>query len=106
MRVDINTPRKPEITPLNRHLLNVNDETASDGIAAAFRGYVSADRVKHTGPAPPSQNFGCFGATWQMSLVFWFLGGNNSRNYAETKMAGRLDKLPVNHGPQAARVRP
>ena len=36
-------PRKPEITPLDRYPLNVNDETASNRIAAAFRGYFSAD---------------------------------------------------------------
>ena len=30
-------PRKPEITPLDRYPLNVNDETASNRIAAAFR---------------------------------------------------------------------
>jgi metal-dependent amidase/aminoacylase/carboxypeptidase family protein len=47
-------PRKPEITPLDRYPLNVNDETASNRIAAAFRGYFSADRVRHTGPAPAS----------------------------------------------------
>jgi hippurate hydrolase len=32
----------------DRYPLNVNDETASNRIAAAFRGYFSADRVKHT----------------------------------------------------------
>ena len=32
-------PRKPEITPLDRYPLNVNDETASNRIAEAFRGY-------------------------------------------------------------------
>ena len=30
-------PRKPEITPLDRYPLNVNDETASNRIAGAFR---------------------------------------------------------------------
>ena len=34
-------PRKPEITPLDRYPLNVNDETASNRIAEAFRGYFS-----------------------------------------------------------------
>ena len=31
-------PRKPEITPLDRYPLNINDETASNRIAEAFRG--------------------------------------------------------------------
>src|SRR3546814_19705088 len=45
-------PRKPEITPLDRYPLNVNDEIASNRVAAAFRGYFSPDRVRHTGPSP------------------------------------------------------
>ena len=41
-------PRKPEITPLDRYPLNVNDEAASKRIAGAFRGHFSADRVRRT----------------------------------------------------------
>ena len=97
-------PRKPEITPLDRYPLNVNDETASNRIAAAFRGYFSADRVKHTGPAPASEDFGCFGTAWQVPSVFWFVGGNDPKTYAEAKAAGKLNELPVNHSPQFAPV--
>ena len=97
-------PRKPEITPLDRYPLNVNDETASNRIAAAFRGYFSADRVKHTGPAPASEDFGCFGTAWQVPSVFWFVGGNDPETYAEAKAAGKLNELPVNHSPQFAPV--
>src|SRR5271166_5169275 len=96
--------RKPEITPLDRYPLNVNDETASNRIAAAFRGYFSADRVKHTGPAPASEDFGCFGTAWQVPSVFWFVGGNDPKTYAEAKAAGKLNELPVNHSPQFAPV--
>src|SRR5579864_8533882 len=94
--------RKPEITPLDRYPLNVNDETASNRVAAAFRGYFSADRVKHTGPAPASEDFGCFGTAWQIPSVFWFVGGNDPKTYAEA--AGKLNELPVNHSPQFAPV--
>src|SRR6476659_5560367 len=76
-------PRKPEITPLDRYPLNVNDETASNRIAAAFRDYFSADRVKHTGPAPASEDFGCFGTAWQVPSVFWFVGGHDPKTYSE-----------------------
>jgi metal-dependent amidase/aminoacylase/carboxypeptidase family protein len=69
-------PRKPEITPLDSYPLNVNDETASNRIAEAYRGYFSADRVRHTGPAPASEDFGCFGTAWEAPSVFWFVGGN------------------------------
>ncbi|MDA8363780.1 MAG: M20 family metallopeptidase [Gammaproteobacteria bacterium] len=97
-------PRKPEITPLDRYPLNVNDETASNRLAEAFRGYFSPDRVKHTGPAPASEDFGCFGAAWQAPSVFWFVGGNDPNVYAEAAAAGRLNELPVNHSPQFAPV--
>jgi hippurate hydrolase len=97
-------PRKPEITPLDRYPLNVNDETASNRIAEAFRNYFSAARVKHTGPASASEDFGCFGTAWQVPSVFWFVGGNDPKAYAKAKAVGKLNELPVNHSPQFAPV--
>ena len=97
-------PRKPEITPLDRYPLNVNDRAASERIAEAFRGYFSADRVTHTGPAPASEDFGCFGTAWQVPSVFWFVGGNDPDTYAKAKAAGKLHELPVNHSPKFAPV--
>ena len=97
-------PRKPEITPLDRYPLNVNDGTASNRIAAAFRSHFSPDRVKHTGPAPASEDFGCFGTAWQVPSVFWFVGGNDPKAYAKAKAEGKLNELPVNHSPQFAPV--
>ena len=97
-------PRKPEITPIDRYPLNVNDEAASNRIAEAFRRYFSPDRVKHTGPAPASEDFGCFGTAWQVPSVFWFVGGNDPQTYAAAKAAGKLNELPVNHSPKFAPV--
>ncbi|MBN9545579.1 MAG: amidohydrolase [Alphaproteobacteria bacterium] len=97
-------PRKPEITPLDRYPLNVNDETASNRIAEAFRTHFSTERVKHTGPAPASEDFGCFGTAWKVPSVFWFVGGNDPKAYAKAKAAGKLNELPVNHSPQFAPV--
>jgi hippurate hydrolase len=97
-------PRKPEITPLDRYPLNVNDETASNRIAEAFRGYFSSERVKHTGPAPASEDFGCFGTAWQVPSVFWFVGGNDPATYAKAKASGKLNELPVNHSPKFAPI--
>ena len=97
-------PRPPEITPLDRYPLNVNDASASERIAAAFRAYFPADRVRHTGPAPASEDFGCFGGEWHVPSVFWFVGGTDPASYAEAKEAGRLNELPVNHSPQFAPV--
>src|SRR3546814_607285 len=97
-------PRKPEITPLDRYPLNVNDEIASNRVAAAFRSYFSPDRVRHTGPSPASEDFGCFGTAWQAPSVFWFVGGNDPEAYAKAKAAGKLHELPVNHSPRFAPI--
>jgi hippurate hydrolase len=97
-------PRPPEITPLDRYPLNVNDEAASQRIATAFRAYFSADRVRHTGPAPASEDFGCFGTEWHVPSVFWFVGGTDPATYAKAKEAGLINELPVNHSPLFAPI--
>lgn len=97
-------PRKPEITPLDRYPLNVNDQAASHRIAEAFRAHFSLARVQHTGPAPASEDFGCFGTAWHVPSVFWFVGGTDPDTYAKAKAAGTLNRLPVNHSPQFAPV--
>jgi hippurate hydrolase len=97
-------PRPPEITPLDRYPLNVNDEAASQRIATAFRAYFSADRVRHTGPAPASEDFGCFGTEWHVPSVFWFVGGTDPATYAKAKEAGLVNELPVNHSPLFAPI--
>ena len=92
-------PRMPEITPLDRYPLNVNDKLASDRVADALRRHFSPDRVRHTGPAPASEDFGCFGSAWNAPSVYWFVGGTDPDVYAKAKAAGRLNDLPVNHSP-------
>ncbi|GAW66373.1 amidohydrolase [Geoanaerobacter pelophilus] len=98
------SPRKPEITPLDRYPLNLNDEAASQRIADAFRAHFSPARVHHTGPAPASEDFGCFGTALQVPSVFWFVGGTERETYAKAKAAGTLHELPVNHSPRFAPV--
>ncbi len=93
-------PRAPEITPLDRYPLNMNDRAASERVAAAFRVHFSPERVFHSGPAPASEDFGCFGTEWQVPSVYWFVGGTDPALYAKTKSAGRLQDLPVNHSPR------
>src|SRR5690349_4928296 len=97
-------PRPPEITPLDRYPLNVNDKQASERVADAFRAHFSADRVVHTGPAPASEDFGCFGTEWHAPSVFWFVGGSDPILYAKAKKEGRVNDLPVNHSPHFAPV--
>ena len=97
-------PRAPEITPLDRYPLNVNDKQASDRVAEALRRHFPSDRVRHTGPAPASEDFGCFGSEWNAPSVYWFVGGTDPDIYAKAKAAGRINDLPVNHSPLFAPV--
>ncbi len=96
--------RVPEITPLDRYPLNVNDKQASDRVAEALRRHFPSDRVRHTGPAPASEDFGCFGSEWKAPSVYWFVGGTDPDIYAKAKAAGRINDLPVNHSPLFAPV--
>jgi amidohydrolase len=97
-------PRKPEITMLDHYPLNVNDRDASKRVVDAFRGHFGAERVRETGPAPASEDFGSFGSEWQTPSVFWFVGGTDPQVYAKAKDTNRLTELPVNHSPKFAPV--
>ena len=93
-------PRPPEITPLDRYPLAVNDPAASQRVAAAFRQHFSATRVRETGPATASEDFGSFGSEWHAPSVFWFVGGTDSDTYAKAKTANRVNEIPTNHNPR------
>ena len=97
-------PRKPEITALDSYPLNVNDRAASDRVAESLRAHFGTDRVRHTGPAPASEDFGCFGTALGAPSVFWFVGGTDPELYAKARAEGRLNELPVNHSPHFAPV--
>jgi len=96
--------RQPEITTLDRYPLNTNDRDASKRVVDAFRGYFGAERVRETGPAPASEDFGSFGSEWGAPSVFWFVGGTDPDVYAKAKQENRLNELPVNHSPKFAPV--
>ena len=93
-----------EITPLDRYPLNVNDAKASARVVDAFRRHFPAERVRQTGPAPASEDFGSFGTEWHAPSVFWFVGGTDPDTYAKAKESGRINELPVNHSPKFAPV--
>jgi hippurate hydrolase len=93
-------PRKPEITPLDRYPLAVNDAIANKRVAEAFRQYFSPERVHETGPASASEDFGSFGSEWGVPSVFWFVGGTDPDVYAKAKAANRINDLPTNHNPR------
>jgi metal-dependent amidase/aminoacylase/carboxypeptidase family protein len=91
-------PRAPEITPLDRYPLNVNDQQASARVVDAFRRYFPEDRVQQTGPAPASEDFGSFGTEWHVPSVFWFVGAKDPDIYAKAKEEGRR-RLGANLSP-------
>ena len=97
-------PRKPEITSLDHYPLNVNDRDASERVVNAFRGHFGTERVRATGPAPASEDFGSFGTEWHVPSVFWFVGGTDPEAYAKARAANKLNELPVNHSSKFAPV--
>src|SRR5512142_2612947 len=97
-------PKPPEFTPLDRYGLVRNDPEATRRVVESFRAYFSESRVHHTGPAPASEDFGCFGTEWHAPSVFWFVGGNDREAYDKAEKAGKLNELPVNHSPHFAPV--
>jgi hippurate hydrolase len=97
-------PKPPEITPLDRYALVVNDAAANQKVGDAFRQYFPDGHVEKTLPTSASEDFGCFGAEWKVPSVFWFIGGTDAEIYAKAKAAGRLNDLPTNHNPRFAPV--
>jgi len=89
---------------LDHYPLNVNDRDASKRVVDAFREHFGSERVRETGPAPASEDFGSFGTEWHSPSVFWFVGGTDPQVYAKAKAANRLNELPVNHSPMFAPV--
>jgi len=93
-------PRKPEITPLDRYPLAVNDAAASQRVVEAFRRHFTDERVRTTGPASASEDFGSFGSEWGVPSVFWFVGGTDAEVYAKARAENRINELPTNHNPR------
>src|SRR4051812_22621583 len=90
-------PKPPEITPLDRYALVVNDADAAQRVHAAFREHFSPARVVQTGPTSASEDFGSFGAEWHVPSVFWFIGGTDPEIYSKAKAAGKINEIPSNH---------
>jgi len=97
-------PKAPEITPLDRYPLLVNDANATKRVVDAFRTYFPADKVVETKPSTASEDFGSFGTEWHVPSVFWFVGGTDPELYAKAKAAGKTNEIPTNHNPRFAPV--
>ena len=97
-------PKPPEITPLDRYSLVTNDPEATRRVVDAFHDHFGRERVREAKPTSASEDFGVFGAAWQIPSVFWFVGGTDPKKYAEAKQAGRIREIPTNHHPGFAPV--
>jgi hippurate hydrolase len=93
-------PRPPEIVPLDRYELVTNDAGATARVVESFQRHFSAERVRKTDPTSASEDFGSFGAKWQVPSVFWFVGGTDPASYAKAKAEHRLNEIPTNHNPR------
>ena len=98
------SPRKPEITPLDRYSAVKNDAEATKRVADALRSHFAAERVQETEPTTASEDFGSFGSDWHAPSVFWFVGGTDPETYAKAKSAGTVAEIPTNHNPGFAPV--
>ncbi len=97
-------PRPPEITPLDQYSLVRNDAHATRMVVDAFLQSFPADSIEQTKPTMASEDFGCFGAGWDVPAVYWFFGGDDPAVYAKAKQDGKLSSLPTNHNPGFAPV--
>jgi len=97
-------PRTPQITPLDRYSLVMNDPAATKQVVDSFRRQFSPDRVQEVQPTSASEDFGSFGTQWKAPSVFWFVGGTDPDAYAKARKDGRLSELPTNHNPRFAPV--
>ncbi len=97
-------PRPPEITPLDQYSSVKNDADATKKVVDAFLQSFPAGSIEQTKPTMASEDFGCFGAGWDVPAVYWFFGGDDPATYAKAKQEGKLSSLPTNHNPGFAPV--
>ena len=97
-------PRPPEITPLDQYSSVRNDANATKRLVDAFLQNFPANSIEQTKPTMASEDFGCFGAGWDVASVYWFFGGDDPAVYFKAKKEGKLSSLPTNHNPAFAPV--
>ena len=68
-------PKPPDYAVLSEYPLTRNDEAATRRVVAALERHFGADRVHEIEPATASEDFGLFGAAWDVPAAFWVVGG-------------------------------
>ena len=97
-------PRPPEITPLDQYSSVRNDANATKKVVDSFLDNFPGGSIEQTKPTMASEDFGCFGAGWDVPAVYWFFGGDDPAVYAQAKKEGKLSSLPTNHNPAFAPI--
>ena len=97
-------PKPPEFSLLSEYPLTRNAEAATRRVVAALEDRFGKERVTEIVPATASEDFGLFGAAWNVPSVFWVIGGIDPALYDQAKKSGRLDEIPANHAPNFAPV--
>ncbi|HST76279.1 MAG TPA: amidohydrolase [Acetobacteraceae bacterium] len=96
--------KPPAFSVLSEYPVTRNDAAATHKVAAALERRFGADRVAEIEPATASEDFGLFGAAWDVPAVFWVVGGIDPAVFAAAEKAGETDELPANHAPDFAPV--
>ena len=73
-------------------------------MVAALERHFGTDRVHEVEPATASEDFGLFGAAWDVPAAFWVVGGVDPDRFKAAEQAGQLDELPANRAPDFAPV--
>lgn len=97
-------PQPPAYSVLSEFPITRNDEAATRKVVAALARRFGAGRVHEVEPVTASEDFGLFGAAWNVPTVFWVIGGIDPERYRAAAQAGTLDAIPANHAPDFAPV--
>lgn len=99
-------PAPPEITHVYHLPATVNDQAATERVAAAHREFFGG--VVTVPPVSASEDFGILGTASGAPSVYWFVGATDPELYGKAFMAGRIEQdVPQNHAPTfAPAVRP
>jgi amidohydrolase len=96
------SPKPPAFSVLSEYPVTRNDEAETLKVVAALKARFGEERVMEVTPATASEDFGLFGAAWNVPVVFWIIGGIDKATFEKAAKAGTLDQLPANHSPEFA----
>ena len=97
-------PRKPEITPLDRYPLNVNDRDASKRVVDAFRGTFRRRAGARNRAGAGERGLRLVRHRMARAVGVLVRRRHRSRDLCEGQSGQRLNELPVNHSPKFAPV--